>query len=100
MYIDHFFRAIGFSRQRLVSFLRPVHLREVIVPHPSITVGYEGFEAHRLIPEGVAARMLTGTTRRTSQPLYLSRRSLGRSTRRIVNEHLLGGGSRSSARRC
>src|SRR5262249_25710712 len=58
-------------------------------PHPSITLGYEGFEAHRLIPEGVAARVVAGPPTRTSQPLYMSRKLVGRSQRRIVNEHLL-----------
>ncbi len=89
MYIDRFFAAIEFPHERLVTFLEPVRLREVTIPHPSITLGFGAFEAHRLIPEGVAAGVLGGTASRTSQPLYLSRRSVGRSKRRIVNEHLL-----------
>jgi capsular polysaccharide biosynthesis protein len=89
LFLDRFFEAVSFPRQRLVTFQRPVLLKEVIVPLPSFTNASEGFEVHRLIPESVAAKVLSDPSRRTAQPLYMSRRHLGRNNRLVINEEIL-----------
>jgi capsular polysaccharide biosynthesis protein len=88
-HFDRFFQAIQFPRERLVAFDQPVRIKEVILPDPSFTYAYEGVDVHRLLPENVAEQILRTTPERTSQPLYLSRRRLGKGLRVVVNERIL-----------
>jgi hypothetical protein len=89
IFLDHFFGAIHFSRDRLVSFKRPILLVEVVVPRPAFVNSGEAFEVHRLLPENVAAKLLPPALERTSQPLYMSRRLLDGNKRQIIHEDLL-----------
>jgi len=86
---DVFYGAVKLTRDQVFSFTSPVLLEEVIVPQPSFTARHDIYEAHRLLPERVAERLLPKTNETTSQPLYFSRSALKSNLRLIVNEKQL-----------
>ena len=88
-FIDIFFESAKLDKNRLTSFKQPVLLREVIIPYPSLSIRCEGFEVHKLLPESVAKTCLPKKLKITNQPLYLSRRSLLKNKRLIINESKL-----------
>jgi Glycosyltransferase 61 len=88
-FIDFFFKSLQFDINRFFSFDSPVLLTEVIVPNPSFSNKFEGFEVHKLLPENVAKAVLKTKLQQTSQPLYFSRRQLNKNRRAVANEDKL-----------
>lgn len=86
-YVDFFFESAGLTSNRFISFNTPTLIEEVIVPYPSLSIGCEVFDAHKLVPESIAANCLRERKNyRTSQPLYISRKKLANYKRLIYNE--------------
>ena len=86
-FIDTFLHYAGIERKRFIEPEGPLVLRDVIVPHPSFSMGGEAFSAHLSLPERVAERIGGQERRSTAQPVYLSRRHiLDRQARRAVSE--------------
>lgn len=89
---DKFFELLGFDKKRFLHFKKPVMIEKVIVPYPSFTVHQQGFEVHKLITTNAALRLFSSQgkiPKKTSQPLYFSRRLLSKGRRNIINEYQL-----------
>ncbi|MGK7957525.1 MAG: DUF563 domain-containing protein [Crocosphaera sp.] len=91
-YMDIFFRLIGFDKKRFFHFDEPVLIKKVIVPYPSFSFDAEAFEVHKSVTHNAALQLLPEkekSIKKTSQPMYFSRRSLSTGFRSIRNEDKL-----------
>lgn len=88
-FIDIFFKALQTNKKRFFSLSSPCQIKTVIIPHPSMYFGTEGFQCHRVSTEKVAENILSHSNQKikqTEQPLYLSRTKLKDGNRNIIGE--------------
>ncbi len=79
---------LGLDRHPSVAFSKPVRLEQVVVPEPSFVIRAEAHEVHKWVCDQIADRVLDGQGGVTDRrPLYLSRRKLRSSRRKVENEH-------------
>ena len=89
-YIKSFFDLLNIDRKRLIILDRPALLSNVVIPYPSMSNRAEIYQIHKLSTQIAATNSLAGRKiQKTAQPLYLSRKSLGRRQRKNVNEREL-----------
>ncbi len=92
-FIDAFLHLAGFKRNRFYSFEKPVQVKEVIIPDPSVYFGKNGYTIHQSVPGKVAANLLARIKQpgnsTTQQPLYFSRARLQNGNRKIEGEQAL-----------
>lgn len=75
-FIDIFMNLINLDKRRFICCREPIRLREIIIPYPSFRFKKEAFSVHKLLPESVAQTVLPNKLDKTTQPLYLSRKTL------------------------
>jgi len=93
LYMDDFLINVGLDRNKLFYFSKPVKLRSVIMPNPSLVFGESVNIIHKLLPEFVSNKYCKDfdEKEKTSQPVYFSRNRLtsNQRLRFVYNEDLL-----------
>ena len=87
-FVDEFLGASPIDQKRFVSFVKPVLLRQVVLPGPTLRARGEGFTGHRSLTQQVGLNLVPDATATSSRPIYLSRSRLGADLRLVQNEQI------------
>jgi capsular polysaccharide biosynthesis protein len=89
-FIGNFLSYAGIGPGPLIDAREPLHMPEALMPKPSFVIRSHAYSVHGIYPTAVGGHVCAGRkVERSDQPVYLSRRQLPPTLRRIHGEDRL-----------